>query len=363
MIFKGLSGSKSMVCMKSNVRNLGDLAAPQKRSADQSKKRLHIGIKKSDFSIVLSARESHVQGEGRNRSMSRLKTTNAGRVGPENHLPTSLSGIERKARQNKNHRFENLYGLLNRYTLGNCWPLINKRAASGIDKITAKQFEKNLADELRQLEEELKANSYKCLAVRETLIPKANGKVRALGIPVVRDKLLQTCCSKILEAIYEPKFIDSRYGYRRKLGVKDAVKHLSHELNFGKYGYVVEADIKGYFDNIEHETLLKMIEHDVADKRFLSLIRKWLKAKIIRQDGTYSLPEKGTPQGGAISPILSNIYIHYVLDLWFEKVVKRHMKSDSLLVGYADDFVCAFRYKEDAEKFMKALKIRFSRLS
>lgn len=293
--------------------------------------------------------------------MSRSKTTNAGRVGPEKHLPTSLSGIERKARQNKNHKFENLYRLLNRYTLGDCWPLVNKRAACGIDKITAKHYEKHLDDELRQLEVELKTDSYKCLAIRETLIPKADGKFRPLGIPVVRDKLLQTCCSKILEAIYEPKFCECRYGYRRNRSAKDAVKHLSRELNFGKYGYIVEADIKGYFENIDHEMLLKMIEHDVTDKRFVALIRKWLKVKIIKQDGTYTQPMKGTPQGGSISPILSNIYIHYVLDLWFEKVVQKHMKSESLLVGYADDFVCAFRFKEDAEKFMVALKKRFAK--
>jgi RNA-directed DNA polymerase len=293
--------------------------------------------------------------------MSRSKKTNAGHVGSEKHLPTSLSGIERKAKQDKHHKFENLYRLLNRYTIGDCWPLINKKASCGIDKINAKMYEKSLSDELRKLEEDLISNKYRSAGIRETFIAKANGSKRPLGIPIIKDKLLQTACSKIIEAIYEPKFYGFRFGYRRNMGAKDAVKELSKSLNFGKYSYIVEADIKGYFENINHDMLIKMLEHDIADRRFIELVRKWLKAKIHKENGKVETPQKGTPQGGVISPVLANIYLHYVLDLWFEKVVKKHMKSDSLLIAYADDFVCAFRYKEDAEKFMGALERRFKK--
>ncbi|MTI66586.1 MAG: hypothetical protein FH753_08295 [Firmicutes bacterium] len=230
--------------------------------------------------------------------MNYSKETNAGQVGPDKHLQTSLNGIERKARYKKNHRFENLYRLLNKWNLGQSWQYVNKRAANGIDKVSAKEFEANLTKEVEVLEEELKNGRYHTNLVRRTHIKKANGKKRPLGIPTVRDKLLQTTCSKILEAIYEPKFSETRYGYRKGKGAKDAVKHLSKELNYGKYGYIVEADIKGYFQNINHETLLKMLEHDIADKRYVGLVSKWLKAGIMTEENIIEKPHKGTPQGG-----------------------------------------------------------------
>lgn len=290
--------------------------------------------------------------------MSRTKKTNSGHVGPVKHLQTSLRGIERKARNEKNHRFENLYGLLNKWNLGTCWQSVNKRAAVGVDKVSAIAFQSNLTQELESLEDSLKVRRYRAHLVRRTHIRKSDGGQRPLGIPTVRDKLLQTLVRNILEAIYEPKFQSFRYGYRKGRGPKECVKHLSKELNFGKYGYVVEADIKGYFQNIQHDQLLAMLAHDIADKTFIQLIKKWLKAGVLT-DSAVEHPISGAPQGGVISPILSNIYLHYVLDLWFEKVVRKHLSGDGMLIAYADDFVCAFRYRKDAERFMLALKKRF----
>lgn len=152
-----------------------------------------------------------------------------------------------------------------------------------------------------------------------------------------------------------------RYGYRKGKGAKDAVKHLGDKLNFGKYGYIVEADIKGYFENINHEMLLEMLKHDINDKRFINLINKWLKAGIMTEENIIEKPYKGTPQGGVISPILANIYLHYILDLWFEKAVKKNLEGECMIVAYADDFVCAFRYQNDAIRFMKALEKRFNK--
>ncbi|SKC77328.1 reverse transcriptase domain-containing protein [Maledivibacter halophilus] len=277
--------------------------------------------------------------------MNYSKETNAGQVGLEKHLQTSLNSIERKAKYNKNHKFQNIYRLLNKWTLGQSWQYINKRASKGIDKISAKEFEANLTEEVTILEEELKKGSYHTNLVKRTYISKPNGGQRPLGIPTVRDKLLQTTSSKILEAIYEPKFYNTRYGYRKGKGAKEAVKHLSKELNYGKYGYIVEADIKGYFQNIKHEKLKEMLSHDIEDKPFLRLINKWLKAGIMTEENIVKKPHKGTPQGGVISPILANIYLHYVLDIWFEKVVKNHIEGEGMMISYADDFVCAFRYK------------------
>lgn len=293
--------------------------------------------------------------------MHHPKETNAGQVGLEKHLQTSLNGIERKARYKKDHKFENLYKLLNKWNLGQSWQYINKRAAKGIDKVSAKEFQANLTQEVTMLEEQLKQGTYRANLVRRTYISKPNGGQRPLGIPTIRDKLLQTTCSKILESIYEPKFYATRYGYRKGKGAKDAVKHLSKELNFGKYGYIVEADIKGYFENINHDILLKMLAHDIADKPFIKLIEKWLKAGIMTEENIVEKPYKGTPQGGVISPVLANIYLHYILDMWFERIVKTHVEGESMMIAYADDFVCAFRYKRDAERFMIALEKRFGK--
>lgn len=293
--------------------------------------------------------------------MHHSKKTNAGQVGLEKHLQTSLSGIERKAKYKKDHKFETLYKLLNKWNLGQSWHYINKRAAKGIDKVSAKEFQANLTQEVTMLEEQLKQGTYRANLVRRTYISKPNGGQRPLGIPTVRDKLLQTTCSKILEAIYEPKFYTTRYGYRKGKGAKDAVKHLSKELNFGKYGYIVEADIKGYFENINHEMLLKMLAHDIADKPFIKLIEKWLKAGIMTEENIVEKPHKGTPQGGVISPVLANIYLHYILDMWFERIVKTHVEGESMMIAYADDFVCGFRYKRDAERFMIALEKWFGK--
>ncbi len=359
--YEGLSGSKHMVCKKSNVRNLGDLNPTQMRSAVQPKRRLHIGNKESDFAIVLSGRESRLHGEGWSRSMKHSKETNAGHVGLEKHLQTSLRALETKARKDEHHRFENLYVLLNKWTLAQSWREVNKRAALGVDKVSAHAFGANLTQELEKLESELVKGNYKANLVRRTHIPKASGGTRPLGIPTVRDKLLQTTCKQILEAIYEPKLHDFRFGYRRGTGPKDAIKYVAKELNFGKYGYVVEADIKGYFQNINHTHLMAMLAHDINDKAFLKLIEKWLKAGVLLEDKQVEKPQSGTPQGGVISPVLANVYLHYVLDLWFEKVVKRQLDGESMLVAYADDFVCAFRFKSDAERFMEALQRRFAK--
>ena len=293
--------------------------------------------------------------------MHHSKETNARHVGLDKHLQTSLNGIERKAKYKKDHKFENLYRLLNKWTLSQSWQYINKRAVKGIDKVNAKEFEANLTQEVKALELELRNGSYRANLVRRTHIKKSNGGQRPLGIPTVRDKLLQVTCSKILEAIYETKFYNFRYGYRKGKGAKDAVKHLGKELNFGKYGYVVEADIRGYFQNINHEHLLEMLSHDIADKSFIRLIKKWLKAGIMTEENIVEKPHQGTPQGGVISPILANIYLHYILDLWFEKVVKKYLEGEGMLVAYADDFVCAFRYKKDAERFIVALERRFNK--
>ncbi len=282
-------------------------------------------------------------------------------VGPEKDKPTSLRGIANRARARKHHRFRDLYRCLNADFLRYCWDDLNKDAASGVDGITAEDYEEDLEANLRVLAERLKLKRYRAKLVRRSYIPKENGKERPLGIPALEDKLVQMACAKLLSAIYEQDFVESSYGYRPKRSAKDAISDLTFNLQFGKFGYIVEADIKGFFDHMDHDWLLKMLRQRIDDRAFLNLIRKWLKAGILETDGQVIHPDTGTPQGGSVSPILANVYLHYALDLWFERVVKAHCSGDALIIRYADDYVCAFRYRKDAERFYRALPKRLQK--
>ena len=276
-------------------------------------------------------------------------------------MRTSLQGIAQKASRLKKYRFQNLYRLLNYNALAEAWRNNNKKAAAGVDKITAKEFAGDLEKNLADLAKQLVKKRYRAKLVRRVDIPKGEGKTRPLGIPAIADKLVQSAAAKVLEAIFEQDFCSSSYGYRPKLSAHTAIKDLTKELNFGDYNYIVEADIRGFFQNIDHTWLIKMLEQRVDDRAFLRLIKKWLKAGILNQDGEVTHPATGSPQGGIVSPILSNIYLHFVLDLWFEKVVKPHCRGQAYLCRYCDDFVCAFKNKADALKFYQALPRRLNK--
>jgi RNA-directed DNA polymerase len=286
------------------------------------------------------------------------KETLTRHVGLDKLMQTSLQGIEQKAKQNKKHKFSNLYGLLNEQALGYAWKSINKKASAGVDKITAEEYAENLTKNINEIVDALKNKRYHAKLIKRVEIPKGNGKKRPLGIPSVSDKILQNAVTMILKAIYEPEFLESSYGYRPNVGAGMAVKDLTKELQFSKYSFIVEADINGFFDNINHDWLIKMLEYKINDRAFIGLIKKWLKAGILDTDGLVKHPVTGCPQGGIISPTLSNIYLHYVLDLWFEKIVKSKSQGEAYICRYCDDFVCAFRYKGDAEKFYNQLPKR-----
>lgn len=270
-------------------------------------------------------------------------------------MQTSLQGIANKAAVKKEHKFENLFGMLNVENALDSWKLLNKKAAYGVDKISAKEYEQKLQQNVEELIKQVKENRYRAKLIRRQYIPKANGKLRGLGIPATSDKLLQKMVARILEAIYEQDFLASSYGYRPKKSPQDAVKVLGEELQFGSYRFIVEADIKSYFDTIQHSTLIEMLKQRINDRPFLRLIEKWLKAGILDTDGKVINPQTGVPQGGIVSPVMSNVYLHYALDEWFEEVVKKHCRAKAYLCRFADDFVCAFEDREDAERFYKVL--------
>jgi len=276
-------------------------------------------------------------------------------------MQTSLRRISNKAAQNKSHRFQNLYRLLTESLLLDCWRGINKRAAAGVDRKDAKEYALDLEENVEQLAKSVKGGWYRAKLVLRKYIPKPGGKKRALGIPAIADKLLQRAVAKIIEAIYEQDFQPGSFGYRPGTGAHKAIKELSAELRTGRYHYVVEADIKGFFDNIEHDKLINMLRVRIDDKPLLKLIRRWLKAGILDTDGEVIHPATGTPQGGIISPLLANVYLHYVLDVWFEEVVKSHCKGKAYICRYADDFVCLFEIEQDAKRYYEALPKRLEK--
>lgn len=235
------------------------------------------------------------------------------------------------------------------------------KKATGVDGVTKEMYEENLEDNLQNLVDRMKRQAYKPQNVKRVYIPKEGSKKkRGLGIPAYEDKLVQSIIADILNAIYEEKFLDTSYGFRPNKSCHDAIKRLGKIIEKNKVNYVVDADIKGFFDNVDHTWLVKFLEHDIQDKNFLRIIKRFLKAGII-EEGKYLRSDAGTPQGGVISPVLANVYLHYVLDLWFEKVVKKSCKGQAHIVRYADDFVCCFQYINEAELFYFQLQERLAK--
>jgi group II intron reverse transcriptase/maturase len=276
-------------------------------------------------------------------------------------MTTALHAIAFKAQTHPGHRFQNLNGLLNSDLLYQSWGQLNKQAAPGVDGKRFPEYQQQLPQHIERLSRQLKQKRYRASAIKRVYIPKGNGKQRPLGLPTIDDKLVQQGVSQILQSIWEQDFLPNSYGYRPNKSAHQAVHSLGLNLQFQGYGYIVEADIKGFFDHMDHDWLKRMLALRIDDDALLSLIGQWLKARIKSPEGDYTKPDSGSPQGGVISPILANIYLHYALDLWFEKVVKPRMKGRAMLIRYADDFVCAFQYAGDAERFYKVLPQRLKK--
>lgn len=276
-------------------------------------------------------------------------------------MQTSLEAISNKAKKESKYRFRNLYRLVNEEILHESWRMLNKKSATGVDGIDYEKYNENLDVNIKELVERLKQKKYRAKLVRRQYIDKGNGKQRPLGIPATEDKLVQHAVSRILSAIYEQDFYPCSYGYRPNKNGHKAINDIRNLLETKRFRYVIEADIKGYFDNLDHDWLVKMLELRINDKAFIRLIKKWLKAGVLETDGKVIHPLTGSPQGGIISPILANIYMHYVLVLWFEKVVKRYCGGKAEVFVYADDFICIFENKRDADRFYRVLGKRLGK--
>lgn len=276
-------------------------------------------------------------------------------------VATKLHRIACKARNEPEFKFTSLFHLMDEELLRGCFAQLRGDAASGIDGKTKADYAQNLEANLAALVGRLHRMGYRPQAVRRVYIPKpGSDKGRPLGIPALEDKLVQTGMARILEQIYEQAFIEDSYGFRSKRSCHDALRALSETVESGRIGWIVEADIKGFFDNVDHDWLMRFLALRIGDRRMLRMVKRFLKAGVLEEGKLYA-SEEGVPQGGSISPLLSNIYLHYVLDLWFEKGFRRVCGGAARLIRYADDFVACFATRADAERFHRELGTRLAR--
>jgi len=274
---------------------------------------------------------------------------------------TKLAGIAKVATKRPHEKFMSLAHLINVETLTICHEEMDGKKATGVDAVTKEAYDENLETNLHNLVNRMKRHSYRPQPVRRTHIPKpGTNKRRPLGIPAYEDKLVQSALAKILSAIYEPEFLDSSFGFRPNRSCHDALKVLNKILATRPINYIVDVDIKSFFDHVDHQWMIKFLEHRIGDPNIIRLIKRFLKSGIIEDRIKYNTVE-GTPQGGLVSPVLSNIYLHYVIDVWFEKFVRKQCWGAAYMVRYADDNIFCFQSKNEAEAFYGALQERLGK--
>lgn len=285
-------------------------------------------------------------------------TSTARRNGQRMRTKLELLTLRAKSRPEEKHI--SLAHLLNEEFLAECFWELKKNKAPGIDKLTEKEYGRNLTQRIGKLIEKLKAKCYVPKPVRRVYIPKGNGGKRPLGIPTVEDKIVQMGVKKILEGIWEPEFLFFSYGYRPDKSAHDAIDRLDKIVMTESVSWVVDVDIERFFDTVDHQKLMDFLRIRIKDREFLRIIGRLLKAGVV-EEGKYLDTERGTPQGAVLSPLLSNIYLHYVLDLWFEKRGRGNLKGKAYLLRFADDFIALLQYEHDAREFFKTLKERLER--
>lgn len=279
----------------------------------------------------------------------------------ETNTATKLTLIAKKAKEEPKLGFISLMHLLNPAYLKECLKELKRGKAAGVDGRRLESYsEEEINSAIADIINRIKRNKYQPQPVRRVYIAKDNGKQRSLGIPTVIDKVIQLGITRILESIYEPTFLPVSYGYRRGKDAHEALKEINHMIMGKRVNWILEADIEGFFDHIDHKWMMRCLSERIKDPNFRRLINKFLKAGYV-EEGKYRITDTGTPQGGNLSPILANIYLHYVLDLWFERVMKRQTEGYVQIVRYADDFLIGAQHYRDAVRIRKALDIRFGK--
>lgn len=281
-----------------------------------------------------------------------------------NQLHENMSTVElqiaERARKFKGEALHSLYSFIDAPFLQESYEKLNKKSAGGIDGKTWQQYGLEFAERRESLLEEFKSGRYRAPAIRRVYIPKDKQGWRPLGIPTIEDKILQASVRRVIEPVYEEDFRDFSYGFRPGRSQHQAIDYMSGQVSFQGMHYIIDADIKDYFGSINHGILRELFDKRVKDGVIRKMIDKWLKAGVM-EGGKISYPEEGTPQGGIISPILSNIYLHYVLDEWFSEEIQPLLKGKSFIVRWADDFIMGFTEESDAERVMKVLPKRFAK--
>ena len=278
-------------------------------------------------------------------------------------MNSKLNLIAKQAEQDKKRKFTSLIHHINEDNLLQCYSELKRNRACGIDGVTLESYGEHLEENIKCLVERLKSKTYRPKPVKRVYIPKAGkGEMRGLGIPSLEDKLVQLMVKKLLENIYEADFLDCSYGFRPRKSCHDAINDVDKTVMTKPINYVVEVDIRKFFDRVSHYWLLRCLEERVSDPNMLWLVRRFLKSGIV-ESGQYIGSNLGAPQGGIASPLLANIYLHYVLDLWFEKIFKSTARGYVKLIRYCDDFVVCCENKRDAEEFLIKLKDRLAKFN
>jgi group II intron reverse transcriptase/maturase len=297
--------------------------------------------------------------EGRPEAKGKSAARNASSTQREIDALTFLQRIGQRAREKPKEKWTTLLSHVKAPLLKEAFLRLRKDAAAGVDGITWEDYGARLDEHLIDLENRVHRGSYHPQPVRRVHIPKADGTMRPLGIPAIEDKLVQQAVRMMLEPIYEAEFIGFSYGFRPKKSAHDALDALAIAIG-RRVNWVLDADIKSFFDTIDHRCLQQFIEHRIGDRRLVCLLMKWVNAGVL-EDGKLRAAQAGTPQGGIISPLLANIYLHYALDLWVQSWRRKQAHGDMYVVRYADDFVMAFQKEEDALAMRKALAERLEK--
>jgi RNA-directed DNA polymerase len=299
--------------------------------------------------------------EGRGLAKGNSPERNALRTQRRDSALSALERVRQAAREDRKQRFTALlHHVYAVERLRAAYFALKREAAAGIDGETWRHYGENLDGNLQDLSSRLQRGAYRAKPVRRAYIPKADGRVRPLGVPALEDKIVQRAVAEVLSAIYEVDFLGFSYGFRPGRSPHAALDALSVGLLTKRVNWVLDADIRGFFDTLDHGWVVKFLEHRVADRRVVRLIQKWLRAGVL-EDGKRTQSDTGTVQGGSISPLLANLYLHYVFDLWVQRWRKTQAHGDVVVVRFADDFVVGFEHRQDAERFLAELRERFSR--
>jgi RNA-directed DNA polymerase len=298
-----------------------------------------------------------VEGRGPAKGNAAGETRPGHRVGVS--APSELDRVRRAARQDKDARFTALLHHVTVDRLRAAYRAIRPHAAPGADGVRWRDYGRDLEANLCDLHARVQRGAYRARPSRRVFIPKADGRLRPLGVAALEDKIVQRAVVEVLNAIYEHDFLGFSYGFRPGRAPHDALDALAVGITRKKVNWVLDADIRDFFTGLDHSWLVKFLEHRIADKRILRLIQKWLRAGVI-EDGTWLKTEEGTAQGASVSPLLANVYLHYVFDLWADQWRRRHAHGDVILVRFADDYVAGFEHRDDAEQFLGELRERLA---